>query len=580
MTITLTPPLTVAQANENIRDLDSRVTYRTTAQLAAPPSVADKLLDPRTTFQNSTAPKLRYVMSADQTVFETLSSAVAGAGTWSALLDKTTAPVATDNTSVSDALAGKAPSGHGHSTTAISGLDAALSALTSNKQDASTTAEVAQDATAAMFAAGTHSNITFTYNDAAGSMSATAAPGGGGSAGVYRGEKANQADRLATSPANVGDWVIQLDENKRYDLTTAGSTVNANWKGTPTGATLYGSITADTTLVRTVTAPATNSFNRVHFCSAATAITVTATGAQAVQGDFITLDNTSGTNIVTLAGVTARAGYTLVAQAGSIVEAKCTVSGSFVAATEIPAVGGGAARVSIIDQPSFAAIPTALDGGGLATALSTVGIGFTGIGTNTGRAKLAGLRNSIARSGWDGANAANSQAGVQSGNTVLLFEDRPSVVKVTFAVADNLGLGCSNYIGFGPGSNFDPGAGSTGQKIVLGSRNTDSQLSIYSTNAATPAPLTTPLNGGVGFPCNDPSVMYEFAVAYFPTGPRRFVWTVTNLNTLVAATGTISTATAMPGQLELLNVNVLRSSQAIVGVAKIDVMGIAAGAFV
>ena len=47
------------------------------------------------------------------------------------------------------------------------------------------TDEKAQDAIATMFANGTHTNITFTYDDANNSLSATAQAGGGGGGSTY-----------------------------------------------------------------------------------------------------------------------------------------------------------------------------------------------------------------------------------------------------------------------------------------------------------------------------------------------------------------------------------------------------------
>jgi len=83
-----------------------------------------------------------------------------------------------DVTSLQTALDGKAAATHGHAIADVSGLQAALD----GKASTSTvwTLEQIQDAIAAMFQGGTHTNASVSYDDAAGTLSLTASGGGGG----------------------------------------------------------------------------------------------------------------------------------------------------------------------------------------------------------------------------------------------------------------------------------------------------------------------------------------------------------------------------------------------------------------
>jgi hypothetical protein len=77
-------------------------------------------------------------------------------------------------------------------------------------------------------------------------------------------------------------------------------------------------------------------------------ITLTATGTDALLGDFISIDVIGG-NSVTLAGVTAQSGYTLTAASGGTVEAKSTADASFIAATRSVSTAGGDLTVPLVD---------------------------------------------------------------------------------------------------------------------------------------------------------------------------------------------------------------------------------------
>ena len=80
-------------------------------------------------------------------------------------------------------------------------------------------------------------------------------------------------------------------------------------------------------------------------------VTLTATGTDALLGDFISVDVIgTGSNTVTLAGVTAQSGYQLTAVSGGNVEARCDVAASFIASTRTISAGAGAtATLSLVN---------------------------------------------------------------------------------------------------------------------------------------------------------------------------------------------------------------------------------------
>ena len=87
------------------------------------------------------------------------------------------------------------------------------------------TDEEAQDAVAAMFANGTHTNITFTYDDANNAISATAQAGGGGGGTTY--------DLVGSSTTSNNAFITLLDANNNEDnieITGSGGTT-VSWDG-------------------------------------------------------------------------------------------------------------------------------------------------------------------------------------------------------------------------------------------------------------------------------------------------------------------------------------------------------------
>lgn len=106
---------------------------------------------------------------------------------------------------------------------------------------------------------------------------------------------------------------------------------------------------APVTLSTTTTLTRAAHYNRQIVCDTTEGnITLTATGTDAVVGDFVSIDVIGG-NSVTLAGVTAQSGYTLVAASGGTVEAKCAVAATLLAATRSASTAGGDLTVALVD---------------------------------------------------------------------------------------------------------------------------------------------------------------------------------------------------------------------------------------
>lgn len=79
-------------------------------------------------------------------------------------------------------------------------------------------------------------------------------------------------------------------------------------------------------------------------------VTLTATGTDALLGDFISVDVIgTGSNTCTLAGVTAQTGYTLSGVVGGNIEARCDVAASFIASTRAPSAAGATATLALVN---------------------------------------------------------------------------------------------------------------------------------------------------------------------------------------------------------------------------------------
>lgn len=101
-------------------------------------------------------------------------------------------------------------------------------------------------------------------------------------------------------------------------------------------------LTGNTTLTRAA------HYNRQIIVTTAGSVTLTATGTDAIAGDFISVDVVGGGS-ATLAGVTGQSGYTLTAASGGTVEAKCAEAGAMIAATRSASTAGGDLTVALVD---------------------------------------------------------------------------------------------------------------------------------------------------------------------------------------------------------------------------------------
>jgi hypothetical protein len=122
------------------------------------------------------------IIPAAANLYTVYSPTGAGASTLAAMTDMGTYDLATNNPSV-----------------------AAVKALATAAMPSTSVPEAAQDAVAAMFAAGAHSGISFAYNDAANSMSATASGGGASALAVITGTRGT-GNILTATP--VAGWNV------------------------------------------------------------------------------------------------------------------------------------------------------------------------------------------------------------------------------------------------------------------------------------------------------------------------------------------------------------------------------------
>ena len=142
----------------------------------------------------------------------------------------------TDVTGLQTALDGKASTAHGHAIADVSGLQAALD----GKASTSTvwTLEQIQDAIAAMFQAGTHTNASVTYDDAAGTLSLTASGGGGGGS-LTQEQVEDMVGSLVVQGTGIS--VVYDDTNNRLTIALTGESYTTAEKnklaGIATGAT-------------------------------------------------------------------------------------------------------------------------------------------------------------------------------------------------------------------------------------------------------------------------------------------------------------------------------------------------------
>ena len=121
------------------------------------------------------------------------------------------------------------------------------------------------------------------------------------------------------------------------------------------GAGVYGGGSASTAALAPVSLSANTALTRAaHYNRlivvdvTAGNVTLTATGTDALLGDFISVDVIGGgSNTVTLAGVTAQSGYQLTAISGGNVEARCDVAASFIASTRTISAGGAGSTATL-----------------------------------------------------------------------------------------------------------------------------------------------------------------------------------------------------------------------------------------
>lgn len=166
-----------------------------------------------------------------------------------------------DVTGLQTALNGKAATSHTHAIADVSGLQTALD----GKAPSSSvwTLEQIQDAVAAMFQGGTHTNASVTYDDAAGTISVSTVGGGGGGDGLTQEQVEDMVGNLVVQGTGItvsyddagnvlsialsGESFTTAEKNKLAGIAT-GATANASNadlrdRGTHTGAQAISTVT-------------------------------------------------------------------------------------------------------------------------------------------------------------------------------------------------------------------------------------------------------------------------------------------------------------------------------------------------
>jgi hypothetical protein len=202
-------------------------------------------------------------------------------------------------------------------------------------------------------AAGTY-NATITEGTGAGTVLATGATGGTYGPYAYQvrvllvASVSSEIDfDVAVTPAITTDTpancVFDTSGNITGLISPAGKSVTLATTLAPV------SLSANTTLTRAA------HYNRLIVVDVTAGnVTLTATGTDALLGDFISVDVIGGgSNTVTLAGVTAQSGYQLTAVSGGNVEARCDVAASFIASTRSASAGAGATATLALVNGDF-----------------------------------------------------------------------------------------------------------------------------------------------------------------------------------------------------------------------------------
>ena len=217
------------------------------------------------------------------------------------------------------------------------------------------------------------------------------------------------------------------------------------------------------------------------------------------------------------------------------------------------------------------------------TSFNQAGVRQNTSGTVTFRSPAAtNTVTKTARIGLVGPVAASAQIGLGTASSNYYLDTLPFASRIVFNVADAIASGTRQIYGCSSDQaglwTENPNAAGLLDRAYLASGTSDSNF-VFVTNDNGGTPVTTAINGGTGFPCNDPTKLYEFTLEYFPTGPRRIVMELKNL-TDSTTSGQITFTTRLPRSTVLmLGIN-KRDSVANVAAPAIDVATSAYGRFI
>jgi len=358
------------------------------------------------------------------------------------------------------------------------------------------------------------------------------------------------------------------------------------------GTTIPSSVTLATALAPVTLSGATNldratHGNRYLICDTAATLTVLDdTAGSWTDGDVLYGDNTSAGNVVLAADasgttntVTAETGHTLTVAAGRSWSLRRTGANAWRGgALEAAAAGGSMVAGYAAAGSTFYAEPLEIN----SPSWSAIGCGTTAIDTSTagGVSSLFNTSYGFRRIQYTAAAAAaNRGAGIRGGSAGIGFY--PGGVRTgnfwfrgAFAAADAL-TGCRVFCGLKTGGEPTASAEpSTFTDVVfVGADTTDTNLQVMHNDSAG---TCTKVDLGASFPANSNAVdMYEVTFKFNSGASRSVDYTVTNLVSGAAATGSLTTN--LPTAGTSVNYAIYRNTGANTTACVIHIMGIKGG---
>ena len=320
--------------------------------------------------------------------------------------------------------------------------------------------------------------------------------------------------------------------------------------------------------------------NRLLICNHSSSMTLTlqtdAAGGFAKDDSINAVQYGAGDVTIIAGGATLRAGGISTTTAQYTLVGSVRIGANEWALTEKTASSGVTAKAATCSVSGLWSVDDAN-----ATQVNQVGARQVRVGT----AEARGLSTTNAvtktlRIAHAGAASAGSECGMEMGSQNFYFDHLPYKSRIVFAVDDSIASGTRQAHGVTSLAidhvNNQPNADYLLNRAFLAARSTDANF-IFVHNDDGITPVVTTIGGGSGFPCNDPTKLYDFTLEYYPTGPRRIVFELKNL-TDNTTSGEITILTRLPVPTAQMRSTNLRNSVANVAAAKLSFVRLGFGA--